>query len=472
MRRRWKVVLVIFALIVMLFVLCIGPWLNYRSSFEGATYYRQSLRNIAEASRQLHFSPVSKTLQFGVGEAELTPPIGTPLAGYDSRKGAASIGVHDKLNAKALALSDGQDTVVITGSDLLIVSQKLADAILEKVMAQTDLEREDILFSATHTHSGLGAWGTSIFEKIYAGDYDEKVFNLLVQRYAQAIITACRNLQPGKIAAGRIEADEFIQNRLIKGGAIDPELNFLVVFDTKGQSRVYVVSYSAHATTLGADNLFLSGDYPGYLQRYIEEKTGAKAIFLAGAVGSMSPKGQGNGFEKAQSIGENLAQKALKATKEMKASKSVELSSMGTEVLLPPYQFRLTKRFRLSPILTGWLFSDRRTWLQLVMVNGTLFLATPCDFSGELALQVKAYADKGGFQAMVTSFNGDYIGYVVPDRYYELDHYETRLMSLFGPHNGSYFVVLMQKMIDEVNAASPTPLFQRGKLNKAQQLRK
>ncbi|MFQ6036220.1 MAG: neutral/alkaline non-lysosomal ceramidase N-terminal domain-containing protein, partial [Sedimentisphaerales bacterium] len=436
-------------------VLFIGPWPSYRSSFEGTIYYRQSLRNIAAASRQLHFSATSKGVQFGLGETELTPPVGTPLAGYGSRKGAASKGVHDKLYAKALALSDGQDTVVITGSDLLIVSRKLADAILEKVMAQTNLQREDILFSATHTHSGPGAWGAAIFDKIYAGDYDQRVFDLLVQRYVQAIITACRNLQPGKIGTSWIEAPEFIRNRLIQGGTIDPELSFLVISDAKGQSKVYVVTYSAHATTLGADNLFLSGDYPGYLQRYIEDKTGTKAIFLSGAVGSMSPKAEGSGFKKAQNIGESLAQKILQTAKELKASEQVELASMGTEVLLPPYQLRLTKQSRLSPILTGWLLPDRRAWLQLVMVNNTLFLATPCDFSGQLALQMKEYANKEGFQAIVTSFNGDYIGYVVPDRYYELDHYETRLMSVFGPHNGSYFMALMRKMIDEVSKLRP-----------------
>ena len=91
MRRRWKVIIIVFTLIAMLFLLLIGPWPTYRSSFEGRGYYRQSLRAIAEASRQLHFSSTPKTLQFGFGEAEITPSVGTPLAGYGSRKGAASI---------------------------------------------------------------------------------------------------------------------------------------------------------------------------------------------------------------------------------------------------------------------------------------------------------------------------------------------------------------------------------------------
>ena len=43
----------------------------------------------------------------------MTPPVGTPMAGYGARRGAASTGVHDDLYVKAVAFSDGVDTAVI-----------------------------------------------------------------------------------------------------------------------------------------------------------------------------------------------------------------------------------------------------------------------------------------------------------------------------------------------------------------------
>ena len=58
----------------------------------------------------------------------------------------------------------------------------------------------------------------------------------------------------------------------------------------------------------------------------------------------------------------------------------------------------------------------------------------------------------------VTSFNGDYHGYILPDAHYMdvpafppkggLDYYETNLMSFHGPFAGSYLVETLKAMID------------------------
>ena len=72
-----------------------------------------------------------------------------------------------------------------------------------------------------------------------------------------------------------------------------------------------------------------------------------------------------------------------------------------------------------------------------------LWLSTPCDFSGELALDVKALARERGLAAAVTSFNGDYVGYVIPARYYTLDGYEPRTMSFFGPQLPDQFMQVL-----------------------------
>jgi hypothetical protein len=51
---------------------------------------------------------------------------------------------------------------------------------------------------------------------------------------------------------------------------------------------------------------------------------------------------------------------------------------------------------------------------------------------------------------MVTSFNGGYIGYITPVKYYDVDHYETRTMNWYGPGTGEYIVTCQQKMMDAV----------------------
>src|SRR5690606_24653947 len=64
--------------------------------------------------------------------------------------------------------------------------------------------------------------------------------------------------------------------------------------------------------------------------------------------------------------------------------------------------------------------------------------STPGDYSGELAVLLKEEARGVGWHAAVTSFNGDYTGYIVPAEYYGLKTYETRTMSFFGPELQRY----------------------------------
>jgi hypothetical protein len=73
------------------------------------------------------------------------------------------------------------------------------------------------------------------------------------------------------------------------------------------------------------------------------------------------------------------------------------------------------------------------TVLQGVRIGSWIWLSTPCDFSGELALQLKARARDAGLHCGVTSFNGDYVGYVIPTRYQSMDSYESRTMCFYGP---------------------------------------
>jgi neutral ceramidase len=65
-------------------------------------------------------------------------------------------------------------------------------------------------------------------------------------------------------------------------------------------------------------------------------------------------------------------------------------------------------------------------------------VSTPCDFSGELALGIKDFLRQRGGDAVITSFNGGYIGYVIPARYYHLPGYEPRTMSFHGPNVADY----------------------------------
>lgn len=74
-------------------------------------------------------------------------------------------------------------------------------------------------------------------------------------------------------------------------------------------------------------------------------------------------------------------------------------------------------------------------------------LGAPCDFSGYFHAPIDSLAHQRGLQAMITSFNGGYIGYITPSKYYDLDHYETRLMNWYAPGTGEYMLECMERLM-------------------------
>jgi hypothetical protein len=126
---------------------------------------------------------------------------------------------------------------------------------------------------------------------------------------------------------------------------------------------------------------------------------------------------------------------------------NVAFGISGLEVTMPPLHARLTDGIRLRPWLARRLLPARKlSFLQTFRLDDSIWISTPCDFSGELALDIKDFLRVRGSRAVITSFNGDYIGYVIPARYYHLKGYEPRTMSFFGPTIPDYFDELIRAM--------------------------
>ena len=132
----------------------------------------------------------------------------------------------------------------------------------------------------------------------------------------------------------------------------------------------------------------------------------------------------------------------------MSLSRQVAFATFGLAVALPQLNVRISDGVRLRPWLAGHLVPARtHTYLQAFRLQDAVWVSTPCDFSGELALGIKDFLRaRTGRQAVITSFNGDYIGYVVPLRYYHMNGYEPRTMSFFGPTIPDFFDDLIRRM--------------------------
>ncbi|MBW7988866.1 MAG: hypothetical protein FVQ84_02435 [Planctomycetes bacterium] len=459
MTRRYRILLLLTALLVVVagcFVILVGPWPTYKSGFEDKSYYKKALAAIERyKERSSHSSNIGQ-FEAGWSSRSITPPTGTPLAGFGDRKGKPSTGVHDEIFVKALAVSDGTDTAVIVGADMLIIPENVVELVLASVSKQTLLTGNEILFNASHNHSGPGGFAPGFASKAFNGPYDPNIPDFLARAFTEAIVEAYRLLEPAKMAHGGLEVPEYIRNRTRKDGPVDSELSYMLV-EQKDGDRCFVVSYSAHPTILGADNMKFTGEYPGFLVRRITERTGAEAIYLGGAVGSMSPlppEGE-NPFERCRAMGEALADKVLDAVSDAKPFKDkVDVASIGLPVQLPSFQLRLSKNWRVSKFLFPILGIDADGWMHAVRIGDTVLVGTPADYCGEISIDLKSRTQNRVGDLWVLSFNGDYVGYISPDRYYyDKDEkggygYERGVMSWIGPDQEAFTVSLITHMID------------------------
>jgi NRPS condensation-like uncharacterized protein len=85
-------------------------------------------------------------------------------------------------------------------------------------------------------------------------------------------------------------------------------------------------------------------------------------------------------------------------------------------------------------------------YLQALRINNLIWFTTPGDYSGESALMIKNLMTAKGYNAMVTGYNGSYIGYILPGKYFYLKNYESKDMGWFGPTLGDYVFDLLMKM--------------------------
>ncbi|MBI5094155.1 MAG: neutral/alkaline non-lysosomal ceramidase N-terminal domain-containing protein [Candidatus Hydrogenedentes bacterium] len=443
-------------------VTLVGPWPTYSSGFENARYYTSAIAAIDDHAKTSKSTSTPGPLKAGWARQSITPPAGTPLAGFGDRKGKPSTGVHDDVYVKALVLSDGDDSVAITGADILIIPNNVADLVREKVGKATPLTPNNILFNASHDHSSVGAWGPGFMGEQFSGKFDPKIITFLADAFSDAIIEAYNAQKPAGVYHDSVDAKEFIRNRVRSGAPVDSELSFMVVQQDEGDT-CYVASFSAHPTVLGGGNMQVSGDYPGFLQRKIESGANAFAMYLGGAVGSMGPNAPNapDAFGRAQAMGEALATRILQQAPKPFA-KNVDIAAVGIPVEVPPLQLRLNRSWRVSPYFVNMLGIDDAAWIQSIRVGDLMLVGMPCDFSGEISVKWKAWGKTKNLALWNLSFDGDYVGYISPDEYYQGagkgEEYEMYLMSWCGPHQEAFFTSLAKHMTEAIAPAqAPTP---------------
>ena len=455
--KRLGIILGVVVLTIFLIVFLVTSSVNTTSYFD-AEYYQNTVARL-DSIKSANAIKTSGSLQAGFAKVSITPALNktqdnysegkfmqVPLAGFGAREGKPATGIHDSVFVKAAALRVGEKTVVFLTGDLLIMPPNIVDSVTVRLLKK-GIRRDQVFYSATHTHSSVGAWGAGYIGEMFAGEENPDIEKWLVLQISEAVVSAINDLRPARIGTGNFTVGAYTRNRLIgESGNKNNDFSFITL-EQPGHKKAIIGSYSAHATTLSANNWEISADYPGYWARKMEATSVDYALFFAGSVGSQSPVGEGDAFDKSKYIGEGLADSLNAHLSDVSFKDTVAFSCLSLKMQLPQYNIRLTTNTNLATALSKKLlpFSDN-VYLQAVRLGDMIWITTPSDFSGEYALALKRSLCAYGFNANVTSFNGSYVGYIVPGRYFYLDEYEPKVMGWFGPNLGEYTMDMIRQI--------------------------
>ena len=390
---------------------------------------------------QIHLRP-DAALSAGAAKVEITPPVGTPLAGYAKRRGKPSTGIRDPLYVRTLALSDGEDTLLLISADLLVFPQPLAERILRKISEEDSIPRQGIVLATTHTHSGAGSIATGFLHEQVFGRYRRDIEEGILSRILWSVRQALENRKPVQWSAA---ADEHllagtVENRSAPNGSVDASLSVLLFSAEPGEVKAAVVNAAAHPTLLDSQDMRFSADFPGELCRRMEEAyPGAVCLFMNGASGDERPRDAigATGEERVQRFGGLLAEAATALLSRAPVHFKGDLSVWGGWFDLPEPRVRLGL-IPLHPEI-GKRMRPTRSFLNMAALEGTLLVPLPAELTADLGIALKRKLSERGNRSLLLGYANGYLGYAVTSQQYAAGSYEAG-MTWYGAEFGRVLV--------------------------------
>lgn len=440
MSRFFKILAWIFGVILLIGIATITT--VDRSPIDEQNFYQETFSRLENTPWQGSYGEVWLA---GWGKAIATPDQPAPLVGYAPR-GPYEF-VEDSSLVKAITLTNGKTTVAWLNYELLIVHPALAKAI-EAGVANSGFAPDQLIFTATHTHSGMGGYMPGAMGKLAFGGYDQSFVDFMVEKSVSALQAAVSSQDTVSLSFRKVEAGKYVANRFIKDGPYDPFVRQLIFTKNSGQ-KASLFTYSAHATCLSSKFMGLSGDYPKYLTRALEDREYEFAMFAAGTVGSHRPLAPGNTPEKIQEYASSLDSAIWLRMTQFATLKNPRIAHSRLEIGLREPHLRITDNLRIRPWLFDYLLGDTNPHLDFTQIGNLLLISSSGEISGVFYEEWEKLAKEKGLNLIVTTFNGGYIGYITPDELYDEHYHEVRETNWYGPGNGSYFDGLIRKSIEK-----------------------
>lgn len=408
---------------------------------------------------------MSVPLRAGSAHTDITPPLGTHLAGLFSNRLAEDVA--DPLRAKAVLLEQGETRLALVVLDLLCLPRAEVQRIRELIAARLSIPPTHVLIGCTHTHTGPSTRVNPFSPR------DETYMDWLVSRVADCVQLAANRAEPARIGwgAGRLDGVCFCRRFRMKDGTVrmnpgrgnpdiveptsptDPTVGTFYVESLIGTPIAVVAQYGLHYVGTDHPN-HVSADYYGHFDRAIRRFLGEQCtpLLFNGTSGQVNAvdinnSKQERGHAYARKVANALAGEVIKTISKLVTRETCHLAAESVVVRLPrkrvsendlevarsilagsdphphqgPFEYvvgmpipeRLRERYASGCLALAHMPAEFESEVQALRIGELGWVGLPGEIFVETGLAIKEAAPSRF--AFVSSLTNDAMGYIPPD---------------------------------------------------------
>ncbi|NLJ36415.1 MAG: hypothetical protein GX358_09360 [candidate division WS1 bacterium] len=416
----------------------------------------------------------------------ITPPLDYEMPGGFHKRFAT--GVHDQLRASAVYLENPDTALALVAVDCVSFDARVASRAREVVQKHLGMTSQQVLISATHTHSG----GPTA--EVLMSEADSAYCDWVARQAATAVICAQNRAVEARMSGGsgavpgigfnrrwhladgtvRTNPGQVPQKDLIcPAGPVDDELIVLGLWDTQDNLLGTIINFTCHTTFMSGSAY--SADYPGAL----EQALGVPTVFFNGAMGDINQidftdpdnRSSYSGPDAVARVSARLSEAARTVLASATRDASPSLATASQMVQMPlrgPDKTELDAATELYEQDGEWT-QERIYARELVLLDemlrrdgdiagceihamrlgGVQLCAAPLQPFCQLGLDVKSQQD---MPTMLPALANGCLGYLGPRQAYEEGGYELTLKrtSYLAPGSGGLYATAALETLERL----------------------
>ena len=361
-------------------------------------------------------------------------------------------GQEGQLRASAVVISEGRVRLCIVSCDVLLLMRETDDAAAKEIEKQTGIPAQNVLITATHTHStpATGAAHMTQADLVFT----QRVHDAIVKAATQA----SKNLKASRLyfALGNEATVGHNSRQLLSDGTIwwtgpsddavrptgpfDCDLPVIAFKDPGGKLEALMFNHSSH--NIGSLEPKRSPAFYGLAAQQLESELGGVALYLNGASGSSHvpntiPVSERifrihNAVQEAYSVAEPREVSSIESVKE---EFTFHVRQFDEEKEEQAVSYYCRKRVARDPERTIEAFRKeraslaphqgeaRKSWVQVMRIGDIAVVGVPGEFFTKLGMDIKR---RSPFRyTYIIELANDWIGYIPDSAAYDLGGYQV-----------------------------------------------